>query len=97
VQEERGLRRRLVALGLGRTPGDLRAAAVVHPVKISQVLDGAARLAPSEAAGIARLAGRRRAQMANDSSAGFAGLSQERSDLPGGPAEGRVESAREGA
>jgi hypothetical protein len=63
VTQDRGLRRRLVALGLGLTPGDLRQAARVGPVKVSQVLNGSARFAPSEAAAFARLAGRRLRQL----------------------------------
>ncbi len=56
--QDLGLSRRLVALSLGLTPGDLRATAGVHPVKVSQVLGGSARFTSSETASLARLAGR---------------------------------------
>ena len=60
---DRGLRRRLLTLSLDLSPGDLREAAYVHPVKVSQVLGGVACFAPTEAASIARVAGRRLRQL----------------------------------
>lgn len=57
--KETGLRRRLVALGLGLSPRDLRAAAKVHPVKVSTLLNGAGRLRPEQVADVSRLAARR--------------------------------------
>ena len=57
--KETALRRRLVTLGLNLTPGDLRVAAGVPPVKVSTLLGGEGRLRPEQFAGVSRLAGRR--------------------------------------
>ncbi len=52
---DRGIRRRLVTMGLGIRPLDVRQTLEIHPVKVSAILSGRQPLRPDEGRKLARL------------------------------------------